>query len=223
MLNRAAVASLARLLLRSMLPCPDPLRRRRIRQAARGLVTCTRWPGDNATPEDIAQLALLRLLWLQRQTRRAGRWRQVEATALLARACIETCLAGLYWLYGDDQVEKMGGNNAKSFRRLMSYIADGDPISPTLVKEVAATFGTATDLPSLLDMANVVAAKTHESFATDVYHVYTSRFRHFSHIHPGLPCCFTSSRTIIWTRGRCVSGRFDQRCTLRTPVWRGSP
>jgi len=64
----------------------------------------------------------------------------------------------------------MGGNNAKSFRRLMSYIADGDPISPALVNEVAATFGTATDLPSLLDMANVVAAKTNESFATDVYH-----------------------------------------------------
>jgi len=166
----AAVASLARLLLRSVLPYPDPLRRRRMRQAARGLITCTRWPGDNATPEDIAQLALLRLLWLQRQTRRAGRWRQVEATALLARACIETCLAGLYWLYGDSQAERMGGNNAKSFRRLMSYIADGDPISPALVNEVAATFGTATDLPSLLDMANVVAAKTNESFATDVYH-----------------------------------------------------
>jgi hypothetical protein len=178
----AAVASLARLLLRSVLPYPDPLRRHRLRQAARGLATCTRWPGDDATPEDIAQLALLRLLWLQRQARKAGRWRQAEATALLARACIETCLAGLYCLYGDDQVEKMGGNNAKSFRRLMSYIADGDPISPTLVKEVAATFGTATDLPKLLDMANVVAAKTNESFATDAYHrLYIPLSTFFAH------------------------------------------
>lgn len=154
-----AVTSIAGLLLRSTLPYHDPLRRRRIRQAARDLITCERWPGDDATPEDVAQLALLRLLWLQRQTRMAGRLRQTEATALLVRACIETCLAGLYWLYGDGQVERMGSNNAKSFRRLMSYIADGDPISPTLVNDVAATFGTAPDLPSLLDMAKVVAIK----------------------------------------------------------------
>jgi hypothetical protein len=166
----AAVASLISLLLRSVLPYLDPLCRRRIRRAARDLITCTRWPGDDATPEDIAQLALLRLLWLQRQTRKAGRGRHTEATALLTRACIETCIAGLYWLYGDDQATRMHGNNAKSFRRMMSYIADGDPISPGLVEKVAATFGTPTDLPNLLDMANVVAGKTRESFATDVYH-----------------------------------------------------
>ena len=167
----AAVASIAKLLLRCFVPYPDPLRRGRIRRAARSLIISPRWPGDEAaTPEDIAQLALLRLLWLQEQTRTAGRLRQTDATALLTRACIETCIAGLYWLYADDPVTRMHGNNAKSLRRMMAYIADGDPISSGLVADVAATFGGATDLPSLLDMANIVAAGTKESFATDAYH-----------------------------------------------------
>jgi hypothetical protein len=165
----AAFASIAWLLLRSSLPYPDPLRRRRIRKAARSLITRTQWPGDNATPEDVADLALLRLLWLQRQARRASRVRQIEATALLARACIETCIAGLFWLYADDPIARMHGNNARSFRRMMAYIADDDLISPGLVEDVANSFGGRTDLPRLLDMAEIVAAKTEESFATDVY------------------------------------------------------
>jgi hypothetical protein len=178
----AALASLVRLLLRGVLPYPDPLRRRRIRKAARGLIAATRWPGDDATPEDIAQLALLRLLWLQRQTRNAGRWRHGEATALLARACIETCLVGLYSLHVEDGTERMAGNNAKSFRRLMSYIADGDPIPPTLVDQVAASFGAGTDLPRLVDMASLVAAKTDESFTTDAYHrLYVPLSTFFAH------------------------------------------
>ena len=216
----AALASLASLLLRSVLPYPDPLRRRRIRHAARGLITCTRWPGDDATPEDIAQLALLRLLWLQSQTRKAGRWRQAEATALLARACIETCLAGLYLLYGEGGTERMGANNAKSFRRLMSYIADGDPISHTLVDQVAASFGTGTDLPRLVDMANVVAAKTNESFATDAYHrLYvplSTFFAHASgpallrHVAPGerldeTPMRVWTARSALHTSDACMA------------------
>ncbi len=166
----AAFASIARLVLLSSLPYPDPLRRRRIRQAARSLITCTRWPGDDATPEDVAELALLRLLWLQRQVRMTSRMRQMEATALLTRACIEVCIAGLYWLYADDPIARMHGNNAKSFRRMMAYIADDDPISPALVADVADSFGGATDLPHLVDMAKIVAAKTEESFAKDVYY-----------------------------------------------------
>lgn len=164
------VVSLAQLLLRNALPYPDPLRRRRVRSAARELITCTPWPGDDATPEDIAQLALLRLLWLQSQTHRAARARQTEATCLLTRSAVETCLTGLYWRYGEDQVARMRGNNARSFHRLISYIADGDPITPGLVEDVAAAFGTPATLPSMRDMAEVVSAKTGEPFATDVYH-----------------------------------------------------
>jgi hypothetical protein len=163
------VLSLARFLLRAAVPYPDPLRRRRIRNAARRLITCEPWPGDDATTLDIAQLALLRALWLQKQTRSSARTRDSEATALLARGAIETCISGLYWLYGDDPVARMSGSNAKSFRRFFSYLADGDPITPALIGDVSAAIGTPRDLPTLGSMADVVAVKTGHAFAKDLY------------------------------------------------------
>jgi hypothetical protein len=62
------LASLARIIARTMLPCPDLIRRCRVRSAARKVVTCSPWPGLDATGTDAAQLAILRVLWLQRQT-----------------------------------------------------------------------------------------------------------------------------------------------------------
>lgn len=122
---------------------------RRARKAARGLIRCSPWPGDGATPPDIAQLALLRLLWLQRETHRAARRRQFEATALLARAALETGIAGLYWLYAEDAVVRLGGGNAKALQRMLAYIADGDPITPSVIDDVTAAFGERRDLPTL--------------------------------------------------------------------------
>jgi hypothetical protein len=118
---------------------------------------------------DIAQLALLRLLWLQRETRRAALLREAEAAALLARASVETCIAGLYWLYSEDRVTRMRGHNAKSFQRLLSYVADGDLIGTSLLDDVAASIGPPAELPTLREMAHVVAAKTGKPFATDIY------------------------------------------------------
>ena len=156
-------------LLRSALPYPDPLRRRRIQKAARELITCMPWPGHDATSLDIIQLALLRMLWLQRETRRAARHRQTDAACLLARASAETCLAGLYWLHSDDEVARMRGDNAKSFHRLLSQIADGDPIPPGLIDDIAAEIGPPMELPKLRRMADVVMSKTKKKFAGDIY------------------------------------------------------
>jgi hypothetical protein len=85
--------------LRTLLPRPDLIQRRRVRSAARNLVTCSPWPGEDATGTDAAQLAVLRLLWLQRQVRRAVRGRHREASVMLARASVETCILGLYCLH----------------------------------------------------------------------------------------------------------------------------
>ena len=41
---------------------------------------------------------MLRLLWLQRQTRRAVRGRHREAAAMLARASVEMLFLGMYCL-----------------------------------------------------------------------------------------------------------------------------
>ncbi|MHB8296933.1 MAG: hypothetical protein ACYDH5_20455 [Acidimicrobiales bacterium] len=77
--------ALGRELLLAATPYPDPRRRLRVRKAARRLVTCSPWPGDDATAEDVAQLALLRALWLDRETHRAYRHRHSESAALLAQ------------------------------------------------------------------------------------------------------------------------------------------
>src|SRR5260370_1418976 len=66
------LASLAWVIARTLLPCPDLIRRCRGRSAARNLVTCPPWPGLAATGTHPAQLAVLRVPWLPRQTRPAG-------------------------------------------------------------------------------------------------------------------------------------------------------
>lgn len=129
---------------------------------------------------------LLRLLWLQRETHRAARARSPDAAALLARASIETCIAGLYWLYGEDKVDRMRGQNAKSFQRLLSFIADDDLITPRLIRDVADAIGSPAELPTVREMAEVVAEKTGQPFATDVYHrLYVPLSTFFP--HPSAP------------------------------------
>lgn len=170
-------------MVRRALPYPDPLRRHRVRRQARALVVCDPWPEENATALDIAQLLLLRLLWLQGATRRALRWRQHDAAALLAREAVETCLTGLYWLFGNPDTELMRAQNAKSLWRLLMPIADGDPISPTLIGEVAAALASSTaQPPPLSEMAKIVAQHTNHSLATDLYRrLYTPLSTVYAH------------------------------------------
>jgi hypothetical protein len=68
-----------------VLPVPDLIDRCRVRRKAGSLIAGRRWPGMAATGRDAAELAVLRLLWLQRQTRRAVRSRQAEAARMVAR------------------------------------------------------------------------------------------------------------------------------------------
>ena len=79
-LHHLRMGSVTLFLLRSLLPYPDLLRRRRMRKSARRLIVSALWPEDHATSLDIAQLALLRLLWLQRETHRAARKGLADAT-----------------------------------------------------------------------------------------------------------------------------------------------
>ena len=129
---------------------------------------------------DVAQLALLRLLRLQRETRRAARWRQSEAVALLARTSIETCLTGLYCLYAADPVRQLRGDNAKSLGRMLGYLVSDGGLTPEVVDEaVRSLAGSPGPYPNVKEMADKVASGSGESFATDMYdrlHVPTSTF-----------------------------------------------
>src|SRR5437867_5714754 len=93
--------AIARVVLRGVLPYPDPARRARVRRHARNLATRDPLPQDETamTGLDYARLALLRTLSLQHETRRAVRTRQREAAALLARTSMETCILGLWCLH----------------------------------------------------------------------------------------------------------------------------
>jgi hypothetical protein len=105
--------------VRGLLPYPDLPRRIRMRRAAFKLITCNRWPGDDATGNDAAQLALLRLLWLQRRIRRAVRSRHTEEAAYLARAVVDACIIGLYCLHLGTAVADLSAANNSAARRVL--------------------------------------------------------------------------------------------------------
>lgn len=157
------------ILVAGALPYPDPRRRRAARRAAGELINSVPWPGDDATPIEIAQLALLRLLHLQREAHRCT-LEQREAVGLLARAAVETAITGLYWLYGEQDIEPARSENAKAFRRLMAPLADGESISEEMIEEVAATIGSGRGLPSLRDMAELVTERSGRAAARELYH-----------------------------------------------------
>src|SRR5258708_34958157 len=109
--------------LRGMLPYPDLIRRLRMRRKAYGLIRCEPWPGDDAEGEHAAQLALLRLLWLQRRVHRATRLRAGDEAALMARASLETCIVGLYSLHSGEAVTRLTAGHQRGGKRLASLLA----------------------------------------------------------------------------------------------------
>ena len=83
--------ALAKAILGGMLPYPDSRRRRRVRRAARALVVCEPWPSDSEnTGPDAAQLALLRVLYLQKQTRRVVNPEELQASLCTDQRCFES-------------------------------------------------------------------------------------------------------------------------------------
>lgn len=163
------MGALLEILVKYLLPYPDPMRRRRMRRAARALISCSPWPEDQARPADVAQLALLRLLRLQREAHRVAAFQNFESTTLLARAAVETCIAGLYWLYSDDAAGRLSGANAKAVRRMLEFMADNDPVTPAALDELVLMIGVPSAPPSLRDMAQAVTRKTSVPFATELY------------------------------------------------------
>jgi hypothetical protein len=162
------VGSLLGLLFRNLVPYWDPGRRLRIRRAARALVSSRPWPGDQATAQDVAELVLLRLLWLQSQAHRAGQLRQAEATMLLSRAAVEACIAGLYWLQTPEAAIRLAGGNALALQRMLAYIFDDNPVDRELL-DVTTVLGDPKALPDLRAMANAVAMHTNDHSAAELY------------------------------------------------------
>jgi hypothetical protein len=158
--------------LRGVLPYPDLLRRGRVRRAARRLITCKQWPGDDATGMDAAQLALLRLLYLQHLTRTAVSERRAEDAALLARASIETAIVGLYCLHSGDAIADLSAANYGASGRACSYLSDADLRSREAVDGAVAALGELGPDLNVRDLALWLEREQELIQAATLYHLY---------------------------------------------------
>jgi hypothetical protein len=102
---------------------------------------------------DIAGLALLRLLWLQRETHRAAATRQFEALALWRAPQSKPCLLGLYALHIEDAPLRLRGGNAWALQQLLAYLSVHDPVMSSVVGVVADALGPPKALPPLKQIA----------------------------------------------------------------------
>jgi hypothetical protein len=172
--------ALAASLLRGLLPYPDPARRRRVCGNARALVACEPWPDDAATTgPDVAQLALLRVLSLQQQIRRAARTRQREAAVLLARSSLESCILGIYCLHKNDAVERLRAANIKAMVEVMGYLIDDGLMPKDVFEQCLQAIGEPRRGPSVWDMVQLVEKTPDGAGAVSLYrrfYVPTSTF-----------------------------------------------
>ncbi len=162
----------SRQLVQGTLPYPDLLRRRRVRRKARRLVTCKHWPGDDATGMEAAQLALLRLLWLQRLTRNAVAERRAEDAALLARTALESCIVGLYCVYSGDSLAHMSAANYRVTGHTVSYLSDGELRSRTAIDNAVEALGELGPDLNIRDLALWLEREQELGIASRLYYEY---------------------------------------------------
>jgi hypothetical protein len=160
------------LYLRGALPYPDLLRRARMRRRAGRLITCKQWPGDDATGMDAAQLALLRLLYLQQLTRTAVSERRAEDAALLARASIETAMVGLYCLHSGDAIADLSAASYRSSGRVGSYLFDAGLRSTEAVDGAVTALGELGPDLNVRDLALWLEREHELVQAATLYHLY---------------------------------------------------
>lgn len=178
-----ALTRVVRSIALGLAPYPDLRRRRTVRAATRRLVVCRPWPADSAvTGADLAQLTLLRLLDLQKQTRRAVRGRQREAAALLARSSLEACFMGLYCLRTADAVPRLREANLKAGIKSLAFL-DRDGLFPKhLMEQAAATFGNAKPGPTVKKMVEDFDAQSGGDAAAALYErLYDPTSMFFAH------------------------------------------
>ena len=194
-----------------LMPYPDPIHRRRLRRDAKALVSWTKWPGYDATTLDVAELALVRLLWLQREVHRAARSKQKEATALLARSAIETCTTGMWCVYGEDTVARLRRQNAGALKRMTKYLV-GSLVTRDFLDRAVADIGEAIGPLDLATMIKVIIDKGGPPIAKDLYERYyisaSTLYAHGSGAamlrHVGRAGAPTEAPSSLWLRRSAV-------------------
>ncbi|BCJ76172.1 hypothetical protein CS0771_57160 [Catellatospora sp. IY07-71] len=175
---------LARTVLRGLLPYPDLVRRIRVRRSARALATRALWPRAEAsvTGEDYARLALLRLLSLQRETRRAVQTRQRESAALLARTAVETCILGLWCLHVPDAVGRLRASEIRVAPAMLTFLSSVGVIPDALIRQSVMALGEPGKLPDVRSMTEQIDSKTGSTLAIYLYDLaYRPASHYFTH------------------------------------------
>jgi hypothetical protein len=166
----ARFAPYVRIAIFGMLPSPDLVSRYRMRRAARRLVTLPAWPGMTASSAEAAQLAMLRLLWLQRETHRAVRGRHREAATMLARASVEALLLGMYCLRVPDAIVKLYSDNLKALGDGLAYIEEADLVPEQVIRKCVARLGSPSDrYLSVWGMVTAIDAANGNTAARSIY------------------------------------------------------
>jgi hypothetical protein len=167
-----AMPAMSRKIMRGVLPYPDLQRRQRIRRRAFRLVTCKWWPGDQATGMEAAQLALLRLLWLQQLTRDAVSERRGEDAVLLARASLEGCIVGLYCIHSGDGLARMSAASHRADGRAVSYLSDAFLGTPAAINGAVDALGELGPDLDVRDLALWLEREYGIAIAAELYHDY---------------------------------------------------
>jgi hypothetical protein len=124
-----------------------------------------------AEPNDVAQLAIYRLLWLQRETRSSVRGRRPEAAAMLARSSIETLIVGLYCLHEPNAVVELQGENVRLLKLLLRYLSEERLTPPDVLDECIKRLdiGPSKKGPSVEAMAATIDKATGGKDAIGLY------------------------------------------------------
>jgi hypothetical protein len=143
-----------------LLPWPsglDLIRRRQVRGASWRIGRSVTTDGELDGP-DLARLALVRLLWLQRQTHRAVRTGNREAAIVLARTAMETAIAGLYCISVPEAATRYKAATGGSIKTLMADLISGlELLSPfELGESLTAAFGKGRE-PTVTEMSKQIA------------------------------------------------------------------
>jgi hypothetical protein len=210
----SAAWPLARVLILAQLPVPDLISRYRVRHMARGLVKCDPWPRTEATGTDAAGLALLKLLFLQKETHKAVRTHQDEAAAMLARVSMETLIAGLYCIYEPTAVARLQGEQVRALPFLLEFLVDAAVIPRDVLDECVRRLeaGTPARGPSVESMSVRVDAAMGASLASGLYKRFYRPASHFA-LHAGAGSLLRHVRG----DGR-ITSRPTRLCGRRAPV-----
>ena len=172
---------IARVAITGFVPCPDLPARRRMRREALSLVSLRTWPGMSATSEDVAQLAMLRLLHLQKKVHRLVLLRQREASVMMARSGVETLLLGLYCMRVPGAVGRLHAGNVKALGDTLAYLEETGIAPASVIRECARALGEpARSHLSPWDMVQAIDDANDNTAARSIYRRLYLSLSHFT-------------------------------------------